>query len=137
MKIVKVKQPGKNLYWLRCPLGQTYSGSVCKGEATDMTWKEALMACPTGFRLPVMEEIVLLLGGCNFDVQQEKYDNCNKCEESKICSSMLGKDGGRYWSSDVYAHSEKFAWIAFFSDGIVIYDFKTNLNYVRCLQAGR
>ncbi|HUU02911.1 MAG TPA: hypothetical protein VM425_15865 [Myxococcota bacterium] len=137
VKIVKIKQPGKKLFWLRCPLGQSRTGSVCEGQAMEMTWKEALKACPKGFRLPVREEIVSLLGGCNSDVQQEKYGNCNKCEESKVCSSIFGKDGGRYWSSDVYAHSEKFAWIAFFKSGIVIYDFKTNLNYVRCLQAGR
>ncbi len=137
VRIVKVKQPDKNLYWLRCPLGQTYNGSTCKGEAIVMSWKEALKACPKGFRLPKRKEIVSLLGGCDSDVHQKKYGHCTKCEESKTCSSMLGKDGGRYWSSDVYASSEKFAWMAFFKSGIVVYDFKKNLNHVRCLQAGR
>ncbi len=45
-KAGEVKQPGTNLYWLRCPIGQRWTGSSCKGDARSMKWNRAMKACP-------------------------------------------------------------------------------------------
>lgn len=36
------RDPKTNLVWMRCSLGQTWTGNTCKGEAKEYTWQEAL-----------------------------------------------------------------------------------------------
>ena len=94
-----VKQPGSKLYWLRCPVGQRWTGTSCKGKMKFMSWNKAMKACPRGYRLPTRQEFMSLLGGCDADVTSGKYGSCNSCARSGKCRSMFGKGAVGGWSS--------------------------------------
>ncbi|MCK9463736.1 MAG: DUF1566 domain-containing protein [Proteobacteria bacterium] len=129
----EVQQPGTNLYWLRCPLGQTWSGSVCIREAMQMDWNAAMHACPSGYRLPTRQEFIDLLGGCDSDVGNEKSGNCKKCGLSDSCNRMFEFKTGLFWSSST---DDDYAWRSSFSDGGVG---KARVKYevsVRCVRSG-
>ena len=98
-----VKQPGTNLYWLRCRIGESWTGSSCEGNARKISWHDAKNACPGGYRLPTRQEFMSLLGGCDAKVRGGGRGYCNRCAKSNKCSSMFGKDEGWYWSSSSYA----------------------------------
>ena len=131
-----VKQPGMNLYWLRCPIGQRWTGSSCKGKAREMNWHKAKKACPGGYRLPTRQEFVSLLGGCDANVRGGKYGYCNKCAKSRKCRSMFGKDERYYGSSSSYAADPSYAWGVHFDSGLVDDVDKGDDNNVRCVRSG-
>ena len=135
-KTKDVKQPGTNLYWLRCPLGQKWTGSSCEGKASKMNWKKAMNACPSGYRLPTREEFVSLLGGCDADVRGGGKGDCNECAKSSRCSSMSGEDDWYYWSSSSYAADSSFAWVVRFGNGRVFDGAKDDVDHVRCVRGG-
>ena len=130
----EVKQPGANLYWLRCPVGQTWNGSSCSGSKKKMSWNSAKSACPSGYRLPTRQEFVDLLGGCDSEVRRGKYGDCNKCSESSNCSSMFASDTGWYWSSS--PGDDYLAWDAYFNLGRVSRDIVSIDLNVRCMRSG-
>ena len=132
----EVYQPGTYLYWLQCPIGQSWTGSSCEGDARGMSWHNAGNACPGGYRLPTRQEFVSLLGGCDADVRGGKVVSCNKCAESSKCSSMFGQDEGYYWSSSSYAADPSEAWHVTFANGIVYYVDKDYDYNVRCVRGG-
>jgi len=124
-RLWEVKQPGTNLYWLGCPIGQRWSGSSCEGDARRMSWHDAGNACPSGYRLPTRQEFVSLLGGKE-----------NSCSKSSKCSSMFGGDRRSYWSSSSYAADSSHAWGVRFGNGRVDYYAKGNGRHVRCVRGG-
>ena len=130
----EVKQPDTNLYWLRCPVGQTWNGSSCSGEAKTMTWNAAKSACPSGYRLPTRQEFVDLLGDCDSNVRSGKYGYCKKCSASSSCSSMFLSDTGWYWSSS--PDDDSLAWPVLFSSGVVLSYAIGHDSYVRCVRSG-
>jgi hypothetical protein len=131
----EVRQPGSNLYWLRCSVGQSWNGSGCGGEAKGMNWNDAKRACPSGYRLPTRQEFVDLLGGCDSNVQSGGGGHCNKCAESNNCSSMFPSDTRWYWSSSPY--EDFLAWIAHFYDGFVFWNYVDSSGHnVRCVRSG-
>ncbi len=133
---VTVLQPGTNLYWLRCPYGQSWTGSSCEGNAREINWHVAKNVCPGDYRLPTRQELVSLLGGCDADVRGGKAGPCNKCAESSRCSSMFGQDEGYYWSSSSYAADPSNAWYVYFDDGYVNNGVKDVASSVRCVRSG-
>ncbi len=135
-KIKDVKQPGTNLYWLRCPIGQRWTGSSCKGKAREMNWHKAKNACPDGYWLPTRQEFVSLLGGCDADVKGGKGGSCNKCAKSRKCRSMFGKDERHYWSSSSDAADSPYVWNVRFNSGDVDCGDKDNDFGVRCVRSG-
>ncbi len=135
-KAMSVKQPGKNLYWLRCPIGRSWTGSSCRGKTKLMKWYKARKACPKGYRLPTRQEFVALLGGCNADVRGGKRGRCNKCANSIKCRSMFIKDKRWYWSSSSYAADSSLAWGVGFSSGNVATNVKAAGNHVCCVRDG-
>lgn len=55
------------LVWMACSVGQTYSEGACVGDATELTWQEALQfahgyqfASQQGWRLPNVKELSTL-----------------------------------------------------------------------------
>jgi uncharacterized protein (TIGR02145 family) len=139
-RLKEVKQPGTDLYWLRCPLGQTLNGSACQGNAKKMIWNQAMKACPAGYRLPTRQEFMNLLGDCDEKVRGGKdfYGNCASYEKSARCSSMFGKSDNKfYWSSSSLAENTEYAWYAFLLNGRVsIAEKSTYDSYVRCVRGG-
>jgi len=130
----EVKQPGTNVYWMRCPLGQTWSGSSCQGVPSRMPWARAMKACPAGYRLPTRQEFVNLLDGCDEKVRGGGSGYCAICGKSAMCSSMFGKDEGYYWSSSVSGSSS--AWDASFYGGRIAGDDQSPGGYMRCVRVG-
>ncbi|MCK9462211.1 MAG: DUF1566 domain-containing protein [Proteobacteria bacterium] len=114
----EVRQPGTNLYWLRCPLGRTWLGVMCGGDVKGMSWTEARGACPPGYRLPSRQEYVDLLGGCDDKVARGKPGLCAKCSASADCNAMFAQDAyPAYWSSSPFDDDR--AWFASFYRGDV------------------
>ncbi|MBW1811816.1 MAG: DUF1566 domain-containing protein [Deltaproteobacteria bacterium] len=131
----EVRQPGTNIYWLRCPLGQIWSGSSCQGERRSMPWADAIKACPAGYRLPTRQEFANLLGGCDENARGGGYGYCASCGKSSMCSSMFGKDRGFYWSSSSLSGDSSLAWLVGFPAGNVgISAGKDDGHDVRCVR---
>jgi hypothetical protein len=120
----KVQQPGSKLIWLRCPLGQSWTGSSCQGKAKGMDWGSAMKACPSGYRLPTRKELMDLLGNC-------ASGSCASCVESARCSFMFGNDKGWYWSSS-FSSDGSSVWMIPFSPGGR--DVGPDGAWVRCLR---
>ena len=54
-KCKEVKQPGENLYWLRCPVGERWNGMACDGSRYKGVRIDVLNTCPRGYRLPTRQ----------------------------------------------------------------------------------
>ncbi len=55
----EVEDSKTGLVWQRCSLGQTWDGTTCTGEASQLTWKQALdkaKSMGNGYRLPTVKE---------------------------------------------------------------------------------
>ena len=131
-----VQQPGTNLYWMRCPVGQNWSGLACTGDAKTMSWNAVKSACPSGYRLPTRQEFVDLLGGCDNDVTSGKPGYCKKCSKSGNCGSMFPSYTNWYWSSSSYADDVSYAWFVYFTYGNVYSIDKSDSYYARCVRGG-
>ncbi len=132
----EVQQPGTDLHWMRCPMGQTWEVSLCfcSGTGTEMDWNDAMTSCPSGYTLPKRQEFVDLLGGCDSDVLSGSWGYCNSCSKSADCADMFGPDEGLYWSSP--SHDGYGAWYAGFSSGSLNIPDKPFKNFVRCVRDG-
>jgi hypothetical protein len=99
----EVRQPGRNLYWLRCPVGQKWSGSRCEGVPVRVFRENAMSGCPEGYRLPTLAELFGLLGGCDVAIDDNnKAGKCNPCAASPFCASTFVQGGGHTWSATSY-----------------------------------
>jgi len=133
----EVKQPGTDLYWMRCPLGQTWSGSSCQGDMIKKDWAQAIKACPAGYWLPTRQEFLNLLGGCDEKVRGGGQGHCESCGKSARCSSMFREDVKLYWSSSSYAGASSEAWAVSFDIGLVYTNVKVYSFFnVRCVRRG-
>ncbi len=154
----EVQQPGTDLYWLRCALGQTWNvaTSSCAGVPTIMNWCNAtgeddgdwicvadnpgLSICEvtygTSYRLPSRQEFVDLLGHCDADVLANEYGYCDSCEASATCNGMFSSDEWYYWSSTSYVRISSLAWLPHFNDGWMIANEKDQSGCVRCIRRG-
>ncbi|MCU0661598.1 MAG: DUF1566 domain-containing protein [Myxococcota bacterium] len=128
----EVLQPGSDLVWQRCPLGQTFDGAACTGSANSTNWNEASTACPTDFRLPTRQEFIDLLGGCDEAVLSGTYGNCSTCAASNTCNTIFPSDTGWYWSSSQGDVGN--AWSAAFRNGKVDDDLFEVTHRVRCVR---
>lgn len=100
-----VRQPGTNLCWRRCPVGQTWTGGSCSGTRAFVDWCDAsgksegdctsdypgAGICSTfgeDYRLPSGDDYHVLFesGGCSGETQN-------------LCTQMFGVDTGEYWTS--------------------------------------
>lgn len=131
----EVNQPGTGLYWLRCPLGQTWNGYACRGRAERrITWDMAVKACPAGYRLPTRKELVEVLGGCRPGVAEGARGYCAACGRSTNCYTIFGRDRLMYWSSTASAVEPAVAWRVNFGDGGVGGDAMRAGRSVRCVR---
>jgi len=132
----EVQQSGTNLYWLRCPVGETWNGSSCDGKAKIFRWDDAQKACPQGYRVPTRAEYATLLGGCDAFVTAGEIGFCNNCSKSSPCSSMFGEDTHGYWTSSSYAGGAASALRVSFDSGFADNAPKTLAVVVRCVRGG-
>ncbi|MBF7074838.1 DUF1566 domain-containing protein [Glaciecola sp. MH2013] len=99
-----------NLMWMRCSLGQTWTGDECTGEALSLTWKEALNMSvgyefneSNGWRLPNVKELASITE--------------RSCARPSINISLFPNTlEDDYWSSTPSLTDPQRAWVvAFFN----------------------
>lgn len=134
----EVRQPGTGLWWLRCPVGQRWDGGRCAGEPRVVPWERTDGACPPGYRIPRIEEYLLLLGDCDHQAGRTKRGMCRACGRSAVCRAMFGRDEGWYWSTDgvMMSGQRTGTWSVAFAHGLVylVENHETRSALVRCLR---
>ena len=130
------------LTWQKCSVGQTWAGDTCSGEATGMSWNDAMklsnsFAGYKDWRLPTKEEL-MTLRFCS-DGKYETDGSCTYWEEvtkPTINSVFFPNTPSNYlyWSSSPLANSSSIAWLVNFYYGYSHYDSKFNGNFVRLVR---
>lgn len=129
----EIQQPGTSLYWMRCPIGQWWSGTSCEGTPHVMNWYKAVKACPKGYRLPTRQEYLDLLGGCDQPaLKGHKLGLCRTCQKSPVCKLMFGQDSIWYWSIQQGSQN---AWGVNFKKGRINDEIEGHQSHVRCLRS--
>lgn len=118
------------LMWMRCSLGQTWTGSTCEGYASKHNWRDAVQlgqdqqfAGHDDWRLPEKQELELLL---------EK-----RCETPMINLAIFpNTPSGWYWTASMpgLEDDSHMAWYVSFSLGRVHNQRKENRNRVRLVR---
>ncbi len=108
------------LIWLRCALGQTWSGSACTGSGNTFTWSQALQAASTagaGWRLPNAKELDAMLD--------------RRCAAPAVNPTLFpGAQSVKTWTSTP-------GWAVDLTDGAVLgSQAATDANSVRLVRAG-
>jgi hypothetical protein len=98
------------LVWMRCSVGQTWSSETCSGNASKLTWQQALQAAhgfeyaqQAGWRVPNMKELASLT-----------ERSCVRPAINELFFPNTSSDD--YWTSTPSVIDPKRAWvIAFFN----------------------
>jgi hypothetical protein len=113
------------LMWMRCALGQTWTGSTCKGEYKKYTWNQAMAlrhsyAGHSDWRLPTREEL-FSIRYCSKGVM--KFDDgrsaCNtgSQEPSINLKDFPNTPSALFWSASPVAARADYAWGVYFDNG--------------------
>lgn len=123
------------LMWMRCSLGQTWTGATCTGADNTYTWSNALNVAQTvnagggyaghaDWRLPNKNELASIV---------EEH-----CREPAINAAVFPgtPPHGWFWSSSPHAGDSDDAWYVYFGLGHVDGGGKGNSGRVRLVRAG-
>lgn len=115
------------LMWMRCSLGQEWSGEQCVGIAGKYTWQEALandsdFAGYTDWRLPNKNELASIV----------EHRCWNPSVNNEIFPFARPSD---YWTSTPVTTNQGMAWAIQFSGGDVQIEYKTSTEYVRLVRS--
>ena len=125
---------GTNAYWLQCLAGQCLVDDACEWEGdggTDaLTYDEAAAACPDGYGLPTIDQMMGLLGGCDdIDLLAPEPGTgfCQTCPLSTACNAIYpGVDALDWlspeilhWSSTGVTDNDSRVWSANFQTGLI------------------
>lgn len=119
------------LTWMRCALGQTWSGTTCTGTAQAYYWHIALQTAEntvfagvSDWRLPNKKELESLLE--------------RRCYDPMINLTAFPNEVGKsVWSSSPYALDSYNAWIVNFTYGNGYGGFKGYSYFVRLVRGGQ
>ena len=112
------------LTWMRCSVGQIWTGETCSGEAMEMTWDVAMKLSNSyagydAWRLPTKEELMTLMF-CS----DGKYKTDGSCTNYKSISQPTinsvffpNTPSNLYWSSSPSAYDSSYAWLVHFGYG--------------------
>ncbi|MBK5966071.1 hypothetical protein CCR95_18800 [Thiocystis minor] len=142
-----------DLMWKRCSEGQTWSGENCVGEASKMTWDQAMsngrqkhwptFAGHDDWRLPTLDELKTL-AYCSSRQPQTWKMTAESCEGEYVRPTIvqavfpnIPRLGGWFWSSSSYAISPRSAWEVDFGNGHVGYNGKSYAEYARLVRGGQ
>jgi len=130
------------LMWMRCALGQTWTGSTCKGEAKTYTWNQAMAlrhsyAGHSDWRLPTREEL-LSIRYCSKGVMKLD-DGRSACNTGYQQPTINLKDfpntpSAWFWSASPYAAGTDNAWVVFFNFGSDGWGYKGSYYSVRLVR---
>jgi Protein of unknown function (DUF1566) len=144
------------LEWLRCSIGQSWSGSSCTGEAKQYTFEEAKAAADTfnatgyggkrDWRVPTVRELQSLRV-CSTGFVSETRDlqdggepvgtYCNDKRTKPTIDHVLFPNTPSllYWTSSPLRGYSGTAWYVYFVDGGVASGDRSNTYYVRLVRA--
>ena len=101
------------LTWMRCPRGQTSTGTTCGGFPDEYSWYETLrrlnnftFAGHSDWRLPTAAELLTIV----------EYRNLGFAVNNAVFPQW-GDGSSRFWSSSTYAGSGDYAWYVNFFYG--------------------
>ena len=104
-------------------------------------WQGAMDYCEalslggyTDWYLPSRQNFVDMLGGCEASVLSGDGGFCDSCAGSAVCTNLFGVATDWYWSSSLGPDSN--AWLAYFTNGGIGYDYLTDAHGVRCVREG-
>ncbi len=119
------------LVWMRCPLGQTFTGGVCTGVATTHTWEGAINAASAStfggnsdWRLPNIKELASI-------AEQACY--APAINEVVFSATPLNW----FWSSSPAVENDPKAWTFDFNNGVDQMQIKDLSGYVRLVRLGQ
>ncbi|WP_232222191.1 Lcl C-terminal domain-containing protein [Thioalkalivibrio paradoxus] len=97
------------LQWMRCSLGQSWTGEYCGGRADRFTWDQARdlnteFAGKDSWRLPTMDELQTLV----------EYRMFNPAIDP---SAFPNTPPSNFWSSSEAAYDAHYAWSVHFANG--------------------
>ncbi|EXJ09123.1 MULTISPECIES: protein kinase domain-containing protein [Nitrincola] len=150
-----------NLTWMRCSLGQTWTGETCLGDALELNWSQAsslgeqtTLAGYDDWRLPNLDELYTLVY-CSSNSRRENqldllgravregnYQNwldgrCDGVFQSPTIylQAFLEALPSEYWTGSAYPDSADSLWIVDFSDGSTSTDYWRNNLRVRLVRS--
>lgn len=85
----EVQQPGTGVFWTRCAMGQSWSGTACTGAPALSVASSAQAACPVGYRLPTRAEFIAMYGSCSPGVTTGAAGVCTPCATNPTCRGFL------------------------------------------------
>ncbi|MFI3194732.1 MAG: DUF1566 domain-containing protein, partial [Methylococcaceae bacterium] len=115
------------LTWMRCALGQTWTGSTCSGTASTYTYSEALIltsnfAGYSDWRLPNIAELQTIV---------ERYNG-----NPAINTELFNNTSDSFWSSSPGVGSASYAWdVNFYGGSVYGYSDRSNAFRVRLVRA--
>jgi hypothetical protein len=113
------------LVWQKCSIGQE-NDNLCSGKATKHNWEDSIGQC-----------VKLNLAGRRWSLPSKKYLESliiKKEERPRINTLFFPNTRSMYyWSSDLYPHLPKHAWIVSFNTGSNDPADITDTDYVRCV----
>lgn len=97
------------LHWMRCSVGQDWTGSTCAGRPDRFTWDQAKdlasdLAGNNSWRLPTVEELQSLV----------EYRVFNPAIDPEIFPNTAPSN---YWSASEAAYDVFYAWSVHFANG--------------------
>ena len=134
------------LQWMRCSLGQQWTGSGCSGKAKEMNWETAKQqkadfAGHKDWRLPSIEELRTLVW-CSSGKPAHFPGDGRFCEgeyQQPTIDAQAFPDTPAewFWSSSAYANYSDSAWIVHFYNGYGNSNNRYNYNAVRLVRGGQ
>ncbi len=135
------------LMWLRCPLGQTWTGTACDGEPDYRSWQEALQAADgaifAGFgdwRLPNIKELASIVEQhCRLPAQNASLFPARPDE--LVTVQPEDKDEPRipeaylFWTASPFALNANYAWVIDFRNGVDTIKTKGSAQRVRLVRS--
>lgn len=127
-----------DLVWQRCSVGQTWDGNTCAGNATSLTWVNALKAVVQlrstnpDYRLPTIKELGTLR---ETDCVKPSTNITFFANVPILEDTAALTDRVPYWSSSPYAGNQTDAWILNLWNGITTTQAKNQPAYVRFVRA--
>lgn len=126
-----VTDPTTGLTWMRCSMGQTWTGSTCTGTAIYYTWNQAnaltgtvSFAGNSDWRLPNIRELQTIVDGLT----------SNPAIDWVVFPAT---PIALFWSASAHAGLSGYAWFVDFGDGYGNYSTKPNVLRVRLVRAGQ
>lgn len=145
-----------NLTWMRCSLGQQWTGSTCAGVAMEMNWNDALRtamsfsyAGHSDWRVPTVDELDSLVycskgrkpsarpNGKYVDDTNGQCLGDNYQRPTINITAFPNTSNSLYWSSSPDAYYSGGAWGVLFYDGDVCNGSKDDGYHVRLVRAGQ